>query len=275
MNAKQRLAAAHKRELRYAKDALTDAVNRQIQSFKKQGFNAEVTPQILTMLKTRQYRKRDVEKINSLVANPEKLKGYILASDSVTGEVVSGEQAIERYNRYATSNIRKPAKQLEVMTDNFIDTVQDTFVDLSVLNDFLSFLSDLTSNPLSVIDESMLQALHPNWFSSEYRGNVNYGINSMLLTNSAEIAEMKSAVQRLISVEGEQEVARRISDNYEELQDAAIQVAIGYKDVAGSALQTVLNVFLPKSIKNYAMLRTGMSSMEDLIESQFEDFYEE
>ena len=91
------------------------AVNRQLQSFRAKGYEAEVTPQVLRLLSLEQFRQRDVQQMNRLANNPEKLKEYILASDSETGEVVSGEAAIARYNRYATSKIAKPAKQAEVI----------------------------------------------------------------------------------------------------------------------------------------------------------------
>ena len=125
MNARQQKAKMHARSLRAAKESLMQAVNRQLQSFRAKGYEAEVTPQVLRLLNIEQFRQRDVQQMNRLANNPEKLKEYILAFDSETGEVVSGEVAVSRYNRYATSKIAKPASQVKIVLDNFVDAVEE------------------------------------------------------------------------------------------------------------------------------------------------------
>lgn len=274
MNQRKKLAAMHARELRYAKDALMTSINRQIQSFKRDGYEAQVTPQILTLLNTQNYRKRDVQKINRLVANPDKLKDYILASNAETGEIVSGKKAIERYNRYATSKIRKPAKQMDVMIDNVVDSVADSFVDESVLNEFTDLLQSIAFNP-NTVSEDWWQLAHPNWYEHGYRGNIEYAKRQSVTGNSSNIIEMRNALTHLVDVEGAQSVADRISSNYESLQESAIIASIGYKNNAASALQSVLKILLPSGVHSSAMYGR-VSDMQSAIEGQYDyEDYEE
>lgn len=279
MNAKRQQAALHARELRLAKEQLLQAVNLQLQEQRSKGYEAQVLPQIQRLISLDSYRLRDVQKMQNLASTPQKLESYIFSVDRTTGEVTSGYEAWERRQRYEQSGIYKPArdgppKEVDIMRDRVAETVKDTFVDLTALQSFEEFLSAVMASPDTVVDDSTIHALHPVWFSSTYSGQIGYGLQEMAKQNIDSLYEIKAALQRLITMEGEQEAANRIADNYDELQGAAIAVAIGYKDAAGSALQSILNIFLPKSIRNSAMLRSGMSTMQDLIEGQFEDYEE-
>ena len=103
MNARQQKAQMHERSLRAAKDSLMQAVNRQLQSARAKGYEAEVTPQVLRLLNLEHFRERDVQRMNQLANNPEKLRGYILAYSEETGEVFSGADAIERCTKPESS----------------------------------------------------------------------------------------------------------------------------------------------------------------------------
>ena len=92
----------------------------------------------------------------------------------------------------------------------------------------------------------------------------------MVRDNVSKLFEIKAAIQRLISMEGEKEAARRIQENYGELQDASLTAAIGYEAAAASALQSVLKILLPSAVHDRAM-RGSISTMQDTIESQWED----
>lgn len=276
MNNRQRLAAVHARELRQAKEALQQSLNTEMSKQRQRGYDVSAAPQIQRLLGLEQYRQRDYNKIVSLANNPNKLREYVVAVDTETGELVSGEAAMERASRRvgraaARASVEaEPAKELDTMVDNVTDTIGDTFVDTSVLQQFSSFVTDLILRPDTALSIDDMQREHPNWFASGYRGSVDYGTREMAKENAGNALEIRDAISRLISMEGEVAAAKRIQDNYGELQEAAIMAAIGYKDAAASGLQSVLKILLPSAVHDRAM-RGAISTMQDTIEAQWED----
>lgn len=276
MNNRQRLAAVHARELRQAKEALQHSLNIEMNKQRQSGYNVSAAPQIQRLLGLEQYRLRDYNKIMSLANNPNKLREYVVAVNPETGELVSGEKALERADRRVgkaavrASVDAEPAKELDTMVDNVADTIGDTFVDTGVLQQFESFVTDLVLRPDTALSIDDMQREHPNWFASGYRGSVDYGTREMAKENAGNALEIRNAIYRLISMEGEAAAAKRIQDNYGELQEAAVMAAIGYKDAAASGLQSVLKILLPSAVHDRAM-RGAISTMQDTIESQWED----
>lgn len=238
MNAKQRSTAQHARELRYAKDSLLQAVNRQLQSAKSQGLDAEVTPQIQRLLNVQHYRTRDVQRMNRLANSPEKLKEYILAYNSETGEVFSGEQAIERYNRYAVSKIAKPANQAQVIRENFEDTVEKSFVDTAQAEAFLSSVNQAMVGDTSVIDDTQWG---PKFITEHDR-------QWALRDNSSIIAMVHNAVQRAVNNIGINEFARRVNAHPELFDQLAAVISGGHskgangKDIAYGAASGIVEI---------------------------------
>ena len=200
----------------------------------------------------------------------------MVAINPETGELVSGEAALERADRRVgkaavrASVDAEPAKELDTMVDNVADTIGDTFVDTGVLQQFESFVTDLVLHPDTALSIDDMQREHPNWFSSGYRGSVDYGTREMAKENAGNALEIRNAIYRLIAMEGEAAAAKRIQDNYGELQEAAVMAAIGYKDAAASGLQSVLKILLPSAVHDRAM-RGAISTMQDTIESQWDD----
>ena len=276
MNNRQRLAAVHARALRQAKQMLQQILNEEMQQQRKHGYKVSAAPQIQRLLGLEQYRQRDYNKIVSLASNPNKLREYVVAVNHETGELVSGEAALERANRRVgkaavrASVDAEPAKELDTMADNVVDTIGDTFVDTGVLQQFESFVTDLILHPDTALSVDDMQREHPNWFASGYRGSVDYGTREMVKENAGNALEIRSAIYRLIAMEGEAAAAKRIQDNYGELQEAAVMAAIGYKDAAASGLQSVLKILLPQAVHDRAM-RGAISTMQDTIESQWDD----
>ena len=276
MNNRQRLAAVHARELRRAKEALQHSLNIEMNKQRQSGYNVSAAPQIQRLLGLEQYRLRDYNKIMSLANNPNKLREYVVSVNPETGELVSGEAALSRANRRAgraaarASVDAEPAKEVDIMVENVSDTIGDTIVDVSVLQQFLTFVNDLVLRPNTALSIDDMQREHPNWFASGYRGSVDYGAQEMAKENASNVLEIREAIARLISMEGDTAAAKRIKDNYDELQEAAIMAAIGYKDAAASALQSVLKILLPSAVHDRAM-RGAISTMQDTIESQWED----
>ena len=276
MNNRQRLAAVHARALRQAKQMLQQILNEEMQQQRKHGYKVSAAPQIQRLLGLEQYRQRDYNKIVSLANNPNKLREYVVAVNPETGELVSGEAALERASRRVgkaavrDSVSAEPAKELDTAVDNVAVIIGDTFVDAEVLQQFVSFVTDLILHPDTALSIDDMQREHPNWFASGYRGSVDYGTREMAKENAGNVLEIRNAIYRLISMEGEVAAAKRIKDNYGELQEAAVMAAIGYKDAAASGLQSVLKILLPSAVHDRAM-RGAISTMQDTIESQWED----
>lgn len=254
MNAKQRSAAQHARELRYAKDNLLQAVNRQLQSVKTQGLDAEVTPQIQRLLDVQQYRARDVQRMNRLANSPEKLKEYILSYDSETGETFSGEKAIERYNRYAVSKIAKPAREEQVVTDNFVDAVSQQFVDDTAYQAFAGQLDAFMSGDYSGISES-------DWGNLKTEHDRNWVARS----NQNNVQAIRSALNRAIERRGLLDVMRAINTNPKLMDDLTAAAASGYREKAGAAMSEILEIFNPNGSA------FDMGDMQSTYESQYED----
>ena len=254
MNAKQRSVAQHARELRYAKDNLLQAVNRQLQSVKTQGLDAEVTPQIQRLLDVQQYRARDVQRMNRLANSPEKLKEYILSYDSETGEVFSGEQAIERYNRYAVSKIAKPAREEQVVTDNFVDAVSQQFVDDTAYQAFAGQLDAFISGDYSGISES-------DWGNLKTEHDRNWVARS----NQNNVQAIRSALNRAIERRGLLDVMLAINTNPKLMDDLTAAAASGYREKAGAAMSEILEIFNPNGSA------FDMGDMQSTYESQYED----
>lgn len=243
MNARQQKAQMHARSLRAAKESLIQAVNRQLQSARAKGYEAEVTPQVLRLLNLEQFRQRDVQQMNRLANNPEKLKEYILASDSETGEVISGEAAINRYNRYATSKIAKPAKQAEVIRENFEDTLQKAFVDTAQAEAFITAVNQAMVGDTSVIDDN---EWGPKFITEHDR-------QWALRDSSPIIAMVHNAVQRSVNTVGLNEFARRVNAHPELFDQLAAVISGGHskgtndKDIAYGAAYGIVEILTGSS----------------------------
>lgn len=271
MNHRQQVAAMHSRELAKAKQLLLLKVNQYIQEVRAEGGTAEVTPQIQRLIELDKYRLRDVQRMRQIASDLKKVKDYVYA-ENAQGIPISGEKALERYASYASSPIyresAKPARQEEVMLDNTVETVAQSFVDLKAYDEFEQFLTEVVQSPASAIDESWWRTMHVNWDAPDYRGDREYGKEKMVEDNRQNIYEMRAALQALVAREGVQAVAQRINDNYTELQEASIIAAIGYAENAASALQTVLKIFRLDD-RQPGVIRQRISDMQDVIEEQF------
>lgn len=243
MNARQRGAELHVRELRYAKDRLIQAVNMQLQTEKAKGYEAEVTPQIQRLLDVVQFRTRDVQRMNRLANSPEKLKEYILVTNPVTGEVVSGEAAIARHNRYVTSKIAKPAKQAKVIRENFEDTVQKAFVDTSQAEAFLAAVNQAMTGDTSVIDDKQWG---PKFVTERDR-------KWALQDSSSIIAMVHNVVQRAVNNMGLDGFARRVNAYPGLFDELSAVIAGGHskgtnsKDIAYGAASKIVEILTGSS----------------------------
>ena len=272
MNHKQQVAAMHARELRIAKDDLLIKVNQKLQEARSKGYYAEVTPQVQRLVGLDKYRQRDVAKMQQLASNPDKLQEYIYVVYKSTGATLSGEKAIRRYELYKKSKIAKPVTELEVGLTNVMEDIESAFPDLSILEQFRDFILQLITDPESAIDETYLRALHPNWSSPQYRGNIHCGIEKMAADNKPLLYDIKNAFEHLVDKEGGVEAAKRLRDNWSMVQDECIKAAVAYYEVAALAAQHIVILFTPTD-RQPGNIRHRLADLQDSYESQFD--YEE
>lgn len=274
MNRRQYMSALHAKQLRFAKDLLLKAVNRLMADAREQGDIAKVTQQIQRLVGLEQYRERDVKRMLNLVSSPKKLGEYIVRIDSNTGEIKSGAAALERAGRLpkgATnySAVREtreepvPADETVAGFGNIVDTINKVLPDNTEFTDkFWSVVHELQSAPQNISMDT-LNDLHQDWFLPGYRGEINWGCIEMAKENYGNLQEIDAAITRLVSAEGARAVEERIRAAYEELERAVEVATVGYKEQAGRAMQQILTILLPKSVRNRAMGRM-ISSLDDI-----------
>ena len=278
-------AARHARELRSAKRELMYKANQQIQAARAQGYETELAPQLVRLMGVKSYRKRDLQAMNKIARSPEKLSEYIAVLDPNTKEVVQGGQAFERWIEYINSGIYRETTtddrlygisdvsqiptEAEVTLNNFVAESEKAFLDDQVYNRFIDTLDKLSNGDTSVADDGMWSILHPAIFETK-KGNSRsqssiqhskkHFINDV---NRINIWDIKSAVARLAEAEGVESVVRRLQDAGEGVINELIIAGIGYEEQAGSAVQAILTVLLPNSVRDRALAMGDISEMVD------------
>lgn len=275
MNNRQLEAARHKRELNSAKRELTAKVNQQVQSAKGRGYETQIAPQLLRLLGIKSYRKREVQSMNRLINDFDKLSEYIAVIDPSTGELVSGGEALERYSRYEQSAIYHRVEPEEIPSEaertvnTFVETADDVIHDDSAYKEFEAIVMKAIEQDTSIADFNRWCIEHPSM--ADPRKSHKEILRSMvywLYINRDNSMEMQSSLYRLESAEGYNEVARRIQAAGEPLLDSAITAAIGYQENSGRAIQDVLKVLLPTATRERAMAMQDLTDFAD----GFEDF---
>lgn len=284
MNSRQLAAKRHARELASAKRELMYKANQQIQAARSKGYETEIAPQLVRLLGVKSYRKRDIQMMNKLIENSDKLSEYIAEVDPVTKDVVSGGQAFNRWIEYINSGIYKETAdervygitdvsqiptESEITLRNFVEESEKAFLDDTVYHEFMNTLDKLMNGDTSVADDSMWQMLHPGIFIT----NGNKARSASSIQHSKEhfmrdidkynVRDIQSAVNRLIAAEGVESVVRRLQDAGENIIDALIVAGIGYQEQAGSAVQAVLTVLLPDETRQRAMAMGDLPDMVD------------
>ena len=289
MNSRQLAAKMHARELASAKRELMHKANEQIQAAKSKGYETEIAPQLVRLLGVKSYRKRDIQMMNKLIKNSDKLSEYIAVVDSVTKDVVSGGQAFNRWLEYINSGIYKETgdervygitdvsqipTESEITLRNFVEETEKAFLDDTVYQQFMSTLDKLMNGDTTVADDSMWQMLHPGIFIT----NLGKPRSASCIQHSKEhfmrdidkynVHDIQSAVNRLVAAEGVESVVRRLQDAGENIIDALIVAGIGYQEQAGAAVQAVLTVLLPEETRQRAMAMGDLPDMVDDINNE-------
>ena len=265
MNNRQVQADVHARELAAAKSLLINKVNQQIQIAKGTGFKTELAPQLFRLLGIKAYRTRELNRINELINDSEKLSEYISVIDPSTDEVVSGGQAQERYKAYRQSGIYHKSEfeyipaQSDIMIQNFIEEAEKAFVDDAVYQEFIAVLTKLLNGDTTIVPDEIWRMTHPGIYTTR-KGNTRSDKSIkhsqkyfMSDVNQYSITDIESAVTRLIEMEGTEELIKRLADAGEEIINKLLIAAIGYLEQAAQATQEVLKVLLPKSIRDRAL----------------------
>lgn len=284
MNSRQLAAKMHARELASTKRELMYIANQQIQSAKSKGYETEIAPQLVRLLGVKSYRKRDIQMMNKLIKNSDKLAEYIAVVDPVTKDVVSGGQAFNRWIEYINSGIYKETgdervygitdvsqipTESEITLRNFVEETEKAFLDDTVYQQFMSTLNKLMNGDTTVADDSMWQMLHPGIFitndgKSRSASSIKHSKEHFMRDiDKYNVHDIQSAVNRLIAAEGVDSVVRRLHDAGENIIDALIVAGIGYQEQAGSAVQAVLTVLLPDETRQRAMAMGDLPDMVD------------
>lgn len=274
MNNRQLEAARHKRELDSAKRELIDKVNEQIQSAKGRGYQTQIAPQLLRLLGVKSYRKREVQSMNRLVNDYDKLSEYIAVVEPSTGELISGGEALERYSRYEQSPIYHRVEPEELPSEaertlaNFAESVEEAFPDDRVYQQFINYLDRVIEQDTTIADDSFWKLHHDTIDTYESgRTKTAKGIQSSkqfwMYNNHEHIQEISNALARLVNLEGERTVIERLQDAGEAVVDDLVTAAIGYNEASSRATQTVLNVLLPNSVRSRAMSMGDVPEVDD------------
>lgn len=263
MNHKQQIAAMHARELRVAKDDLLIKINSYIQQVRSQGGTAEITPQLERLVTLDKYRARDVAKIQQLVSNPDRLQEYIYA-ENAQGQSISGEKALTRYRKALESGFVRPAKESEIVIDNFKDTVRDMFVDMSVFNEFERKLNALVQQDINEPTEEQWMFARGNYLARLHNSKEIIASKQWFMwQNRDNIRDIEHAFNSALRELGEKEAAQRILNAGQAILENAIYAAIGYNEQAGHSVQAVLRVFHPSATRKMAV------DLQEAYESQY------
>lgn len=253
----------HARELRIAKDGLLIQINNYIQKVRSEGGRTEITPQLARLVKLDKYRARDVAKIQQLASSPTKLEEYIYA-ENAEGYPVSGEKAVDRYRRALESGFIRPAKESEIVIDNFKDTVQDMFVDMTAYNEFERKLNALVQQDINEPTEEQWMFAHGNYLARLRNAKeIAASKQFFMWQNRENVRDMEHAFNTALNELGEKELARRILDAGQTILENAIYAAIGYNEQAGHSVQAVLMVFQPSATRKMAV------DLQESYESQY------
>lgn len=283
MNSRKLAAKIHARELASTKRELMYRANQQIQSAKSKGYETEIAPQLVRLLGVKSYRNRDIQMMNKLIKNTDKLSEYIAEVDPITKDVVAGGQAFNRWINYINSGIYKKndervygitdvsqiPTESEITLRNFVEETEKAFPDDTVYQKFMSTLDKLMNGDTTVADDSMWQMLHPGIFitnggKSRSASSIQHSKEHFMRDiDQYNVHDIQSAVNRLIDAEGVESVVRRLHDAGENIIDALIVAGIGYQEQAGSAVQAVLTVLLPYETRQRAMAMGDLPDMVD------------
>ena len=274
MNNRQLEAERHKRELNSAKRELTAKVNQQVQSAKGSGYETQIAPQLLRLLGIKAYRKREVQSMNRLINDFDKLSEYIAVIEPSTGELISGGQALERYSRYEQSAIYHRVEPEEIPSEaertltNFAESVEEAFPDDRVYQQFINYLDRAIYKDTTIADDSFWKLQHDTIDTYESgHAKTAKGVQSSkqfwMFKNRENIQEISNALARLINLEGERAVVERLRDAGEEVVDDLVTAAIGYNESSARAVQSILNVLLPSSVRSRAMSMGDIPEVDD------------
>ena len=266
--AKRRKALENLRKFEQAQHKLIAEINKLIREAKKEGYSTKVAPQALRLAGLREYRSRDLLKINSLLYSPELLRSNVAVIDTETGEIVRGGEALERYARYQQSGIyhtKVPAvstdlfveeipSEAERTVNNFVDTIDDVIHDDGTYKAFEEIIMKAIEQDTSIADFKRWCIEHPSMADPrKSQKDILHSMVYWMYINRDNSMEMQNATLALQNAEGEAEVARRIIASGESVLDAAITAVIGYQENSGRAIQSVLKVLLPKATRERAM----------------------
>lgn len=235
---------AHAAELSEAKLNLQNAINQEIQKERANGNTAQVTPQILTLLRTPSYSAKAVTKMKKMFNDRDALREYLFIVDS-DGTIISGDKAIARYEQFAKSGIAKPTYEVDVILQNFYEHLQSVMgsttdehynEDNMALRSFVNLMQRLSQADVTAVPENQWRMYRPNIKTADSR---EWVVNE----GSKNVDSIGYWFEQWVNAIGEDRASEYISKNAEDLNESLIKMAIGYYPDASAAFNSLRAVF--------------------------------
>ena len=235
----------HAAELSEAKLNLENAINQEIQKERANGNTVQVTPQILTLLRTPSYNTKAVTRMKKMFNDRDALREYLFIVDS-DGTVLSGDKAIARYEQFAKSGIAKPTHEVDVILQNFYEHLQSVMgsasdehyynEDNTALASFINLMQRLVHGDVSAVSENQWRTYRPNIKTADSREWV-------AKEGSKNVDSIGYWFDQWVNAVGEDKASAYISQNAEDLNESLIKLAIGYFPDSSAAFNSLRAVF--------------------------------
>lgn len=235
----------HVAELSEAKLNLQNAINQEIQKERANGNTAQVTPQILTLLRTPSYSTKAVTRMKKMFNDRDALREYLFIVDN-NGTILSGDKAIARYEQFAKSGIAKPTYEADVILQNFYEHLQSVMgsasdehyynEDNTALTSFINLMQRLVHADVSAVSENQWRTYRPNIKTADSRDWV-------VKEGSKNVDSIGYWFDQWVNAIGEDKASAYISQNAEDLNESLIKLAIGYFPDSSSAFNSLRAVF--------------------------------
>lgn len=271
---------ANAAKLQESKMNLMNAVNQEIQKERSNGNTAEVTPQILTLLRTPSFNTKAVEKMQKLFNDRDALREYLYIVDK-DGTILSGDKAMSRYEQFVKAGIAKPTAQVDVVLHNFYEHLESMVAtptdyyygrpDDTAVRALSEFIQRLAVGDTTAPTESQWNRYRPTVNNKDSR--------DWVMAQNAELVDSISYwFFQWVETIGEDVASTYIEANAADLNESLVKIAIGYYYDANPAYMSLRGVFSSAgaskamtSGKAMSMELNDMAEQADYFGSEFQD----
>ncbi len=262
----------HAAELSEAKMNLQNAVNQEIQKERVNGNTAQVTPQILTLLRTPSFNTKAVTKMKEMFNDRDKLRDYLYILDK-DGTILSGDKAIKRYEQFAKSGIAKPEQEADVALQNFYEHLESIIGkastehysgDDTALRSFIDLMQRLLHADITAPSETQWRNYRPRIKTSDSRLYV-------MAEGAKNVDSIGFWFNQWVNTIGEDKASEYISNNAEDLNESLVKLSIGYFPDSSSAYNTLRGVFSSSGAEKIISLALNDVAQQDDYGIDFRD----